>query len=192
MQALAWLLPMTSLFSPSLAGSLMQVRVANDPLIAGVGFAAVYTLGVLVDTAARGAALFVQPGRLFLRFQWVTAKADLAYPDARVRIAAKESKLDALVNYYVVRMRVLRGIAFNSNLAAFCWLLVAISSRTPAAPGLSRTRVVGIGVAALAVGVASAIAFGLNQAGYERRIKHIERIADEAEEQVKCERAAAV
>lgn len=177
MQALVWLLPLVSLFSPELAASLVRLRAANDPLVVGLSFAAVYTLGVLADTAARGIVLPIQSGTWLLEFRWVSERANLAQEDARIRIAAKESTLDNLINYYVVRARVLRGIAFNSNLAALLWLLIAAVNRTPKGIHISRQISVTIGLAALAVGLLSGITFALDQAGYQHRIREMDRIS---------------
>jgi hypothetical protein len=176
MQALAWVLPAMMLFSPHLATVLIQIPGTGTPVFAAMFLAAVYTLGVLSDTAARGAVLFLRPGKLILRVKWVAERVKDTAPDARIRIAAKESRLDALLSYYLVRMRVLRGVAFNSSVAAVLWLLVAALDRVPSVFGGSPSIAVVIGLSALVVGTISAVAFALNEVDYGRRVQQIDKL----------------
>ncbi|WP_049566373.1 hypothetical protein [Streptomyces sp. SBT349] len=84
--------------------------IAGSTPAAGVGLAAAYALGILVDRAADKAL-----ARVRRRLRNATFQSNSAYAQARLAVAAMPS-LVALADYARSRMRICRGWIFNTAL----------------------------------------------------------------------------
>jgi hypothetical protein len=175
-QALVWaviLIAATLGIAPTIA---FIGKLSLGPFSTVMSVALLYTLGIFIDRLSSIVSVFTKPGSRLLKHPMYLRIADAAYPDVHVQVAAREETLDAFLNSYRVRFRVVNGMALNSMGFVAAWLVLAVARTKELVSYIGAPAIVLLGIVGVLVAAFSILAAGVVQAGYQRRLAQIARL----------------
>lgn len=162
-------------------GAYLWTQVAKEsiqgfePLVTLGLLAGAYALGIITDSFAILMYYLLRPDRHLQKIAWLSQRMTRRYSDARLEVHFKENQLTLFFGYMRMRIRIVRGAAFNLIATAVCVLLLSVV----------HTKLLSLTSASLLAGVfffcsiVCLITVGLMEQGHSVRLEQARRLTSE-------------